>query len=504
MILQNGAVRIVDQASLAGKTPCSEGRGGLDRWCVFFKQKQSATRGQDVWAVNVSRIGRGEDVQCNQPGSACVQVALGDHVVHWGFVADTLVIDGVPPGTIATARVSAPVTAWRPDWESAVAVTVNPVSGCWVDAATESVACVEQGAGGLDASAGDFSEIDAGTTTDATNADASASDAGAIALGTFYAGRLTQSRRALTVVPQGREEVQALAASDSLLVFLSSDGGARVHLDTGSVEVLPTQINSQFGVTPDESWLLWLVNQKTNVTGTRSLVASPFPAGGTRHVLLGDVFRHHFVDGPRAAGADVVAIAGASDGTNHIMVAGPDTAGAALWTDLGSWTGTATDRLDASSGGGYAVVADTQGTALLSLLAPGPPCFLTTSTIPSAQVLTVPSLDSVLWVDAATSVAGTGYRGELSACSVAETFATSAMSLELDADRYLLYVDSARHLMRLDLAAPAATPVSMRDADEVVYRWAYVNEEDLLLLDMTSVFDTAERLYVLRHPFPPN
>jgi len=44
----------------------------------------------------------------------------------------------------------------------------------------------------------------------------------------------------------------------------------------------------------------------------------------------------------------------------------------------------------------------------------------------------------------------------------------------------------------------------MRDADEVVYRWAYVNEEDLLLLDMTSVFDTAERLYVLRHPFPPN
>jgi hypothetical protein len=277
-----------------------------------------------------------------------------------------------------------------------------------------------------------------------------------------------------------------------------------VHLDTGSVEVLPTQINSQFGVTQDENWLLWLVNQKTNVTGTRSLVASPFPAGGTRYVLLGDVFRHHFVDGPRAAGADVVTIAGASDGTNHLMVAGPDSAGAALWTDLGSWTGTTTDRLDASSGGGYAVVADTQGTALLSLLAPGPPCFLTTSMIPSAQVLTVPSLDSVLWVDAATGVAGTGYRGELSACSVAETFATSAMSLELDADRYLLYVDSAKHLMRLDLAAPAATPVSMRDADEVVYRWAYVNEEDLLLLDMTSVFDTAERLYVLRHPFPPN
>jgi len=189
-----------------------------------------------------------------------------------------------------------------------------------VDVATESVACVEQGAGGLDASAADFSEIDAGTT-DAANADVSASDAGAIALGTFYAGRLTQSHRALTVVPQGREEVQALAASDSLLVFLSS-GGARVHLDTGSVEVLPTQINSQFGVTQDENWLLWLVNQKTNVTGTRSLVASPFPAGGTRYVLLGDVFRHHFVDGPRAAGADVVTIAGASDGTNHLMVAG--------------------------------------------------------------------------------------------------------------------------------------------------------------------------------------
>jgi hypothetical protein len=107
-ILQNGAVRIVDQASLAGKTPCSEGRGGLDRWCVFFKQKQSATRGQDVWAVNVSRIGRGENVQCNQPSLGLRGDRLGDHVVHWGFVADTLVIDGVPPGTSASARVSAP------------------------------------------------------------------------------------------------------------------------------------------------------------------------------------------------------------------------------------------------------------------------------------------------------------------------------------------------------------------------------------------------------------
>ena len=500
MILQNGAVRIVDQASLAGKTPCSEGRGGLDRWCVFFKQKQSATRGQDVWAVNVSRIGRGENVQCNRPSSACVEIASGDHVVHWGFVADTLVIDGVPPGTSATARVVAPVSAWRPDRESAVAVTVNPVSGCWVDVATESVSCVELGAGALDASAADLSELDAGTT-DAASADASTADAGAEALGTFYAGRLTQSRRALTVVPQGREEVQALATSDSLLVF-QSPGGARVHLESGSVEILAAQINSQFDVTPDESWLLSLINQKVNIAGTRSLVATPFPAGGTRHVLLGDVFRHHFVDGPRAAGADVVAIAGASDGTNHIMVAGPDGAGAALWTDLGSWTGTTTDKLDASSGGGYAVVADTQGTAVLSLLVPGPPCLLTTSTIASAEVLTVPSLDSVLWVDAATGTAGPGYRGALSACSGVETFATSAMSLELDADRYLLYIDSAKHLMRLDLSVPAATPVSMRDADEVVYRWAYVSGEDLLLLDMTSVFDTAERLYVLRHPFP--
>jgi hypothetical protein len=500
--LQNGAVRIVDQAGLAGKTPCSEGRGGLDRWCVFFKQKQSATRGQDVWAVNVSRIGRGENVQCNQSSSACVELALGDHVVHWGFVADTLVIDGVPPGTAATARVSAPVTAWRPGWESAVAVTANPVSGCWVDVSTESVACVELGAGGLDASATDFSQIDAGTT-DSPNADASAIDAGATAVGTFYAGRLTQSRRALTIVPQGREEVQALASSDSLLVFLSP-GGARLHLDTGIVDVLPTQITSQFGVTPDESWFLWFVSQKTNITGARSLVAAPFPAGGTRHVLLGDVLRHHLADGPRSAGADVVAIAGASDGTTHLMVAGPDPAGAALWSDLGLWTGTTTDRLDAISGGGYAVVSDTQGTALLSLLEPGPPCFLTTSTLPPAQVLTVPSFDSVYWVNDTSGAAGTGYASTLSACSVPEIFATSAMSLELDANRYLLYIDSGKHLMRLDVSAPAATPVSMRDADEVVYRWAYVQVEDLLLLDMTSVFDTAERLYVLRHPFPPN
>jgi len=479
VILQNGAVRIVDQASLAGKTPCSEGRAGLDRWCVFFKQKQTATRGHDVWAVNVSRLARGENVQCNQPSPACVEVAPGDHVVHWGFVADTLVIDGVPPGTSASARVSAPVTAWRPDWQSAAAMTSNPVNGCWVDVATESVACVEQGAGELDAST-----PDAGTTE----------------LGSFYAGRLTPSRRALTVVPQGRELVQALAASDSLLIYLSP-GGARLHLDSGSVDILPTQINSQFAVTPDERWLLWLINQKVNTSGTRSLVAAAFPAGGTRQVLLGDVFRHQFVEGPRAAGADVVAIAAAADGTNHLMTAGPDAAGAALSMDLGSWTGTTADKLDASSGGGYAVVADTQGTALLSLLAPGPPCFLSASTMPSSQVLTVPGHDSVLWVDAAAGVAGTGYRGKLSDCSAAQTFATSATSLELDADRYLLYLDSSKHLMRLDLAAPGATPVSMRDADEVVYRWAYVPGEDVLLLDMTSVFDTAERLYVLRQPF---
>jgi len=492
VILQNGAVRIADQASLAGKSPCSEGRAGLDRWCVFFKQKQSATRGQDVWAVNVSRLGRGENVLCNQPSPACVEVAPGDHVVHWGFVADTLVIDGVPPGTSASARVSTPVSAWRPDWDSAVAVTSNPVSGCWVDVATESVACVEPSTGGLDASAAD--SPDAGTP---------ASDAGTTEPGTFYAGRLTQSRRALTMVAQGRELVQALPASDSLLIYLSP-GGARLHLDSGSVDILPTQINSQFAVTPDESWLLWLINQRVNTTGTRSLVAAPFPAGGTRHVLLGDVFRHHFVEGPRAAGADVVAIAAAADGTNHLMIAGPDANGAALAMDLGSWTGTTADKLDASSGGGYAVVADTQGTALLSLLSPGPPCLLGTSAIPSSQVLTVPSHDSVLWVDAAAGAAGTGYRGKLSDCAAARTFATSATSLELDADRYLLYLDSSKHLMRLDLAAPDATPVSMRDADEVVYRWAYVPAEDLLLLDMTSVFDTTERLYVSHHPFPPN
>lgn len=485
-------MRIVDQAGLAGKTPCSEGRAGLDRWCVFFKQKQSTTRGQDVWAVNVSRIGRGENVQCNRPSSACLEVALGDHVVHWGFVADTLIIDGVPPGTSASARVFAPVVAWRPDWDSAVAVTSNPVSGCWVDTATESVACVEQSAGDLDASA-----------TDSANADASASDAGTSEPGTFFAGRLSQSHRALTVVAQGRELVQALAASDSLLIYLSP-GGARLHLDSGSVEILPTQISSQFAVTLDESWLLWLINQKVNTTGTRSLVAAPFPAGGTRHVLLGDVFRHDFIEGPRAAGADVVAIAAASDGTNHLMIAGPDATGAALSMDLGSWTGTTADKLDASSGGGYAVVADTQGIALLSLLDPGPPCFLSASTISSSQVLTVPGHDSVLWVDAAAGAAGTGYRGKLSDCSAAQTFAASATSLELDADRYLLYIDSSKHLMRLDLASPGATPVSMRDADEVVYRWAYVPGEDLLLLDMTSVFDTAERLYVLPHPFSSN
>lgn len=497
--LQNGAVRIVDQANLAGKTPCSEGRGGLDRWCVFFKQKQSATRGQDVWAVNVSRIGRGENIQCNQPGPACVSLAVGDHVVHWGFVGDTLIIDGVPSGTSASAQVPAPVTAWRPEWDSAVTVTSNPVSACWVDVATESVACVEQGATGIDASAIDATATDA-SATDGSTFDASVTDASAAAVGTFYAGRLTQSRYALTVVPQGRAQVQALVASDSLLVLLSP-GVARVHLGSGTAEILPVQNNSLFGVTADENWLLWLINQKANLAGTHSLVAATFPEGGTRHVLLGDVFRHHFVQGPRAVGADVVTVVANADGTNHLMLAGPDPSAAPLTTDLGPWTGTTTDKLDATSGRGYAVVADTQGTAVLSLLGPGPLCFLGTSVVASSQVLTVPGLDAALWVDAAAGAAGTGYRSTLATCATAAAFASSATSLEVEAGQHLLYLDSAKHLLHLDLAAAGATPTSMRDPDEVVYRWAYVDREDVLLLEMTSAFDTAVRLYALRHPF---
>jgi len=498
-VFQNQAMRIVDQASLAGKSPCSEGRGGLDRWCVFFTQKQSATRGQDVWAVNISRVGRGVQVSCHQPGPDCIAIALGDHVVHWGFVADTLIIDGVPPGTSASARVAAPVTAWRPEWDSAVPVTIHPVSGCWVDLATESVACLEQGPGDLGAPATDSSGIDA-AASDGTNAAASATDAGAAEPGTFYAGRLTRDRRALTVVPKGREAVQALVSSDSLFVFLSP-GGARVHLGSGSVEILPAQLNSQFAATPDEAWLLSFVSQKTNLGGTRSLVATPFPAGSAHHVLIGDVARHHFVEGPRAAGADVVAITAAADGTNRMVIAGPDSSGAGLSMDLGSWAGTTTDKLDATSGGGYAVVADTQGTVLLSLLAPGPPCLLSPSAIPMSQVLTVPRHNRILWVAAAAGAAGAGLQSVLDTCVPATTFATSATSLELVDDHHLLFTDAAKHLMRLDLSLPDGTPESMRDADEVVYRWAYVDGPDLLVLDMTSVFDTVERLYVLPHPF---
>ena len=483
--LQNGAVRVIDQASLAGQTPCSEGRGGLERWCVFFKQKQSTTRGQDVWAVNVSRLADGDDLACNQPGPGCVEISAGDHVVHWGFIADTLVIDGVPAGTSTANQASAPVTVWRPDWESAAPVTGKPVSACWVDATTESLACVEQGA----------------ATGDAGATDASAVDAGAAEVGMFYAGRLSRSRRSLAVVPQGRELAQALAPSDSLLVLLAP-GVAQVHLDSGTVEVLNTQVAGLFSVTPDQSWLLFLGNQKSDASGTHSLFAAPFPAGSPRHALLGSVVRHRFVQGPRAAGADALAIAVNTDGTNHLMLAGPDANAAPLTTDLGSWTGTTADKLDATSAEGTAVVADTQGTALVSLLAPSAPCLLGTSVIPSSQVVLAPSLDSLLWVDAVAGTAGTGYRGKLSTCATVETFADSAVGLQIVAGRQLLFLDSAKHLLRLDLATPGATAAAMRDPDEVVYRWAYVEGADLLLLDMTSVFDTAERLYVLRHPFP--
>jgi hypothetical protein len=473
--LQNGAVRIVDQGNLAGQTPCSEGRGGLDRWCVFFKQKQTETRGQDVWAVNVSRIGRGENVQCNQPGPACVSLATGDHVVHWGFVADTLIIDGVPAGTSAANLMPTPVTAWRPDWASPVTVTSEPVSACWTDATTESVACVEPGAA----------------------SDASANDAG-----TFYAGRLTQTQHSLTVVPQGREAVQALTTSDCLLVWLSPSGAARVHLGSGTVEVLPAEITSAFNVTPDEKWFLWSIGQKSDLTGTHSLVATAFPQGGARHVLLGDVARHHFVQGPRAAGADVVAITTSTDGADNLMLTGPDSNGTSLSTDLGAWMGTTTSTLDATSADGFAVVADTQGTAVVPLLASGEPCFFGTSVIPSSQIVMVPSLDSALWVDAAAGVAGIGYRRTLATCAKAVKFAASAMALEVESENHLLYLDSAKDLYRLDLSVAGAVPTSMRDPDEVVYRWAYAAADDVLLLEMTSSFDTAIRLYALRNPFP--
>jgi hypothetical protein len=476
VVLQNGAVRLVEQGNLAGSAPCSEGRGGLDRWCVFFKQKQSNTRGQDVWALNVSRVGRGEDTGCDTPGPGCVQIASGDHLVHWGFVADTLILDGAPAAAMVAAQLHVPVTAWRPGWASAVAVTVNPVSACWTDVATESVECIEASSGGLDAA------VDLATAPP----------------GTFYAGRLTLSRATLTVVPEGRTLVQALAASDSLLVDGSS-GIARVHLDSGTTEVISAQVGSVLGVTPDERWFLSSTVQKSDVTGTRSLVAAPFPQGGARHVLLGNVLRHALVQGPRATGADVLAVSVASDGVNHLFLVGPDATGAPVSTDLGPWAGTSTDNLDASSGGGYALVADTQGTVVLSLLAPGLPCVLGTSTAPLSQVAT--AVDEVIWVDAAVGTAGTGFRGSIADCSRAQVFASSVANLQVERSHDLLFLDSAKHLYHLDLSVPGAQPVSMRDPDEVVYRWAYAEGDDVLMLEMTSSFDTALRLYALRHPF---
>jgi hypothetical protein len=65
----------------------------------------------------------------------------------------------------------------------------------------------------------------------------------------------------------------------------------------------------------------------------------------------------------------------------------------------------------------------------------------------------------------------------------------------------LLFLDAAKRLYHLDLASTGNLPVAMRDPDEVVYRWAYVAADDVLMLEMTSSFDTAIRLYALRHPF---
>jgi hypothetical protein len=304
----------------------------------------------------------------------------------------------------------------------------------------------------------------------------------------------------LTVVPEGRTLVQALAASDSLLVDGSS-GVARVHLDSGTTEMLSAQVGSIVGVTPDEQWFLSSAVQKSDVTGTRSLLAAPFPQGGARHVLLGNVLRHALMQGPRATGADVIAVSIASDGANHLFLVGPNTTGAPVSTDLGPWAGTSTDKLDASSGDGYAVVADTQATAVLSLLAPSLPCVLGTSVVPLSQVATVPAVGDVIWVDAAAGAAGTGFGGSLAGCTKAQVFASSAASLEVERSHDLLFIDSAKHLYHLDLSLPGAQPLSMRDPDEVVYRWSYADSDDVLILEMTSSFDTAIRLYALRHPF---
>jgi hypothetical protein len=107
----------------------------------------------------------------------------------------------------------------------------------------------------------------------------------------------------------------------------------------------------------------------------------------------------------------------------------------------------------------------------------------------------------VIWVDAAVGTAGTGFRGSIADCSRAQVFASSVANLQVERSHDLLFLDSAKHLYHLDLSVPGAQPVSMRDPDEVVYRWAYAEGDDVLMLEMTSSFDTALRLYALRHPF---
>lgn len=482
--LQNGAVRVSDQGSLAGQTPCSTGAGGLDRWCAFFKQAQSSTRGQDVWAIDVSRIGRGEDVQCNASGPACVLVAAGDHVVHAGFVGDTLIVDAVPAG--GGVRMLTPVVAWRPDWDQPQTLTEQPASACWSDDVTQAIACLE-------------GDGDQGVAADG-GADVTPVDAASTSAGVFRAGRLSRQQRSLVVVPQGRAMAQALPASDRLLVLLAS-GVAALDLGSGQVTTLSGLPSGGFAVTPDEHWSLSFINQKTDPAGTHSLVASPFPGGGPHHVLLPEVSRHAFAEGPRATGSDVMAVAAAADGTSHLVLAGPDASGAAVTRDLGAWAGAGAGKLDATSAGGYAVVADTQGTLVLSLLGSGMPCALRGGVFPAAQVLTAPAVDQVLWVAAAAGSAGPGYRSSLATCAAGTSFSASATALQLDGSARLLFLDAQKHLLGLDLTMPAAVASSMRDQDEVVYRWAYVAADDVLMLEMTSIFDTETRLYALRQPF---
>lgn len=465
LVFQNRALRIFASGGLAGADSCSAGSAGLDTWCAFFGQKTSNTRGTDLWVVNASHFGGGSYPRCDGSDRDCRLIARGDHIVHWGFVGDTLLVDAVEEAAPAADRTANPVLAWRPDWDQAQTQTDVAVLGCWVDPQSKGVACLEPDGDGKP--------------------------------GVFRAGRLSTSNQRLTLIPGGRATPQFLPKSDGVVIAGASNL-QRLDLTSGQVQSLTLPAETNFSVTDDEKWLLLPGKSRDDGTQETTLWALPFPNGGAKKALISHVTKHRWVRVPHGRGREVAAQVNDSSGQQRMWLAGPADDGSAITLDLGPWVdGTSSVTFDDA---GFATLTGSDGVQLVALAANGPICKLAASGEPITQAVAVPSRNLALWTRGQTGHPTQGVRAPLDACDQSTVFANDAQKLQV-AGAHLLFSDSTQHLRALQLLAADAEPVTIRDPDEVVTRWDYAPSADVLFLLMTSIFQATPQLFILAHPF---